>query len=69
MTQALQAYGRAAGNAPLLYVTDEDITGLPAFSRDTLFAVRAPPSTMLEVPDPEALAETTQGLAGRKLYR
>ncbi len=39
-------------NRPRLFVTDEDVTGLPCFANDTLFAVKAPPGTTLEVPDP-----------------
>lgn len=41
------------------YVTFEDLRGLPKLTgvdRETLLAIRAPPGTSLEVPDPLSLA-------------
>jgi transcription factor E2F3 len=40
-------------NNARLFITDGDITALPCFANDTIFAVRAPQGTTLEVPDPE----------------
>ena len=53
-----------AANAARLYVTDEDIAKLPCTANDTVFAVKAPQGTTLEVPDPD------EGLAtGERRYR
>lgn len=52
-----QALGENPLNKPRLYVTEEDVTALPCFANDTLFAVKAPPGTTLEVPDPRELAD------------
>ncbi|KXZ54938.1 E2F1 protein [Gonium pectorale] len=48
-------------NKNRLYVTDEDVTALPAFASDTIFAVKAPPGTTLEVPDPREAADPRDG--------
>ena len=70
MSEALQALCRAPGNQPHLYVTDEDIVTLPCYERDTIFAVRAPPDAMLEVPDPFVeLASPTTGGGMKHKYR
>ncbi|GJQ15858.1 hypothetical protein GpartN1_g7649.t1 [Galdieria partita] len=37
----------------LAYVTVSDIRSIPSLQGDTLIAIRAPPGTELEVPDPE----------------
>ena len=34
------------------YVTEDDIASLPCFGNDSIFAVKAPRGTTLEVPDP-----------------
>eukprot|EP00775_Hariotina_reticulata_P013663 gene13662-13785_t len=53
MTQCIKAMTEAPANKPQFYVTDEDITSLPSFKNDTIFAVKAPAGTTLEVPEPE----------------
>lgn len=54
LSDALRAMTEHQHNKARLYVTDSDITSLPCFANDTIFAVRAPQGTTLEVPDPEA---------------
>lgn len=53
-----------AANSARLYVTDEDIARLPCTANDTVFAVKAPQGTTLEVPDPDDGLET-----GQRRYR
>ena len=53
-----------AANSACLYVTDEDIAKLPCTANDTVFAVKAPQGTTLEVPDPDDGLET-----GQRRYR
>lgn len=36
-----------------IYLTEDDIKGLPCFQNETLSAIKAPPGTTLEVPDPD----------------
>eukprot|EP00245_Coleochaete_scutata_P005369 TRINITY_DN1884_c0_g2_i2.p1 TRINITY_DN1884_c0_g2~~TRINITY_DN1884_c0_g2_i2.p1 ORF type:complete len:328 (+),score=69.62 TRINITY_DN1884_c0_g2_i2:170-1153(+) len=43
-----------------LYVTEEDIKGLPCFLNETLIAIKAPHGTTLEVPDPDEGVEYPQ---------
>lgn len=54
MSSALQLLADDQLNRSLLYVTNDDITALPCFAPDTLFAVKAPDAenTTMEVPDP-----------------
>lgn len=40
-------------NSKMAYVTHEDIRSLPCFADQTLIAIKAPPGTTLEVPDPD----------------
>ncbi|EFJ50317.1 E2F transcription factor family [Volvox carteri f. nagariensis] len=61
MTGAIQALSDNPLNKPRLYVTDEDVTSLPCFANDTIFAVKAPPGTTLEVPDPREAADPRDG--------
>jgi hypothetical protein len=42
VTDSLKAMAEDPMNKSLLFVTDDDITGLPCFDKDTLFAVKAP---------------------------
>ncbi|PPD68252.1 hypothetical protein GOBAR_DD34865 [Gossypium barbadense] len=39
--------------ALLLFVTEEDIKGIPCFQNESLIAIKAPHGTTLEVPDPD----------------
>jgi hypothetical protein len=48
--------GDDPANRESLFVADSDITSLPCFAADTLFAVKAPPGTTLEVGDPGAIS-------------
>ncbi|CAM0904710.1 unnamed protein product [Alopecurus aequalis] len=43
-------------NQRWLYLTEDDIKGLPCFKNQTLIAIKAPHGTMLEVPDPDEQA-------------
>ncbi|XXG88517.1 hypothetical protein AAC387_Pa12g0711 [Persea americana] len=47
-------------NQKWLYVTEEDIKGLPCFQNETLIAIKAPHGTTLEVPDPDEAADYPQ---------
>lgn len=65
MGEAIKSMSDNPLNSDKLYVTDDDITSLPVFSADTIFAVKAPPGTTLEVPDPEEAAS----IPGQRRYR
>nr|GMD12688.1 Transcription factor E2FB [Ipomoea batatas] len=43
-----------------LFVTEEDIKGLPCFQNETLLAIKAPHGTTLEVPDPDEAVDYPQ---------
>ncbi|GAB2233955.1 hypothetical protein Droror1_Dr00003185 [Drosera rotundifolia] len=43
-----------------LFVTEEDIKGLPCFQNETLIAIKAPHGTTLEVPDPDEAVDEQQ---------
>lgn len=43
-----------------LYVTEDDIKGLPSFQNETLIAIKAPHGTTLEVPDPDEIGDYPQ---------
>ncbi|KAF9597758.1 hypothetical protein IFM89_021512 [Coptis chinensis] len=43
-----------------LFVTEEDIKGLPCFQNETLIAIKAPHGTTLEVPDPDEVSDYPQ---------
>ncbi len=53
MQEMLRELGEHRENADLAYITHEDILSLPSFSGETLIAIKAPPGTTLEVPDPD----------------
>ncbi|GIL85466.1 hypothetical protein Vretimale_10605 [Volvox reticuliferus] len=61
MSTAIQTLSDNPINKPRLYVTDEDVTSLPCFANDTIFAVKAPPGTTLEVPDPREAGDPRDG--------
>lgn len=64
LEDSIKAMTEDESNAARLYVTDEDIAKLPCTANDTVFAVKAPQGTTLEVPDPD------EGLAnGERRYR
>ncbi|CAN6577319.1 unnamed protein product [Malus baccata var. baccata] len=43
-----------------LFVTEDDIKGLPCFHNETLIAIKAPHGTTLEVPDPDEAVDYLQ---------
>ncbi|RXH76375.1 hypothetical protein DVH24_019263 [Malus domestica] len=43
-----------------LFVTEDDIKGLPCFHNETLIAIKAPHGTTLEVPDPDEAVDYPQ---------
>lgn len=43
-----------------MYVTEDDIKGLPSFQNETLIAIKAPHGTTLEVPDPDEAGDYLQ---------
>ncbi|URD88204.1 hypothetical protein MUK42_30777 [Musa troglodytarum] len=43
-----------------LFVTEDDIKGLPCFQNETLIAIKAPHGTTLEVPDPDEASGKTK---------
>ncbi|KAF6175995.1 hypothetical protein GIB67_032618 [Kingdonia uniflora] len=47
-------------NQKWLFVTEEDIKGLPCFQSETLIAIKAPHGTTLEVPDPDEVVDYPQ---------
>ncbi|KAM0853970.1 hypothetical protein ACQ4PT_050723 [Festuca glaucescens] len=47
-------------NQRWLYLTEDDIKGLPCFKNKTLIAIKAPHGTMLEVPDPDEAGDYIQ---------
>lgn len=64
LEDSIKAMTEDAANAARLYVTNEDIASLPCTANETVFAVKAPQGTTLEVPDPD------EGLAsGQRRYR
>ncbi|MCI04203.1 transcription factor E2FA, partial [Trifolium medium] len=53
MQEKLRSLSEDENNQKFLFVTEEDIKGLPCFQNETLIAIKAPHGTTLEVPDPE----------------
>ncbi|KAL6976457.1 E2F transcription factor 3 [Sarracenia purpurea var. burkii] len=53
MQERLRELSENENNQRLLFVTEEDIKGLPCFQNETLIAIKAPHGTTLEVPDPD----------------
>ncbi|XP_023735360.1 transcription factor E2FA isoform X2 [Lactuca sativa] len=47
-------------NQKWLFVTEDDIKGLPCFQNETLIAIKAPHGTTLEVPDPDEAVDYPQ---------
>ncbi len=50
-------------NSRLAYVSYQDIRSIKSFEEQTVIAIKAPPETLLEVPDP------TQVITTRMLYQ
>ncbi|GLT90086.1 hypothetical protein SLE2022_080380 [Rubroshorea leprosula] len=53
MQERLRELSVDEDNQKWLFVTEEDIKGVPCFQNETLIAVKAPHGTTLEVPDPD----------------
>ncbi|KAK8542120.1 hypothetical protein V6N13_137311 [Hibiscus sabdariffa] len=53
MQERLRDLSENENNQRWLFVTEEDIKGLPFFQNETLIAIKAPHGTTLEVPDPD----------------
>lgn len=60
MQERLRNLSEKENNQKCLFVTEEDIKGLPCFQNQTLIAIKAPHGTTLEVPDPEEAVDYPQ---------
>ncbi|WOK97330.1 transcription factor E2FB [Canna indica] len=60
MRERLRELTEDEGNQKWLFVTEDDIKGLPCFQNETLIAIKAPHGTTLEVPDPDEAGEYLQ---------
>ncbi|XAR69810.1 hypothetical protein NMG60_11001535 [Bertholletia excelsa] len=60
MQERLRDLTEDENNAKWLFVTEEDIKGLPCFQNETLLAIKAPHGTTLEVPDPDEAIDYPQ---------
>ncbi|KAL6196217.1 hypothetical protein ACLB2K_031832 [Fragaria x ananassa] len=60
MQEKLSNLSEEESNKKWLFVTEEDIKGLPCFQNETLIAIKAPHGTTLEVPDPEEAVDYPQ---------
>ncbi|GKV31897.1 hypothetical protein SLEP1_g40554 [Rubroshorea leprosula] len=60
MQERLTELSEDENNQRWLFVTEEDIKGLPCFRNQTLIAIKAPHGTTLEVPDPDEAADYPQ---------
>ncbi|XP_043698309.1 transcription factor E2FA-like [Telopea speciosissima] len=60
MQESLRDLSEDENNQKWLFVTEEDIKGLPCFQNETLIAIKAPHGTTLEVPDPDEAVDYPQ---------
>ncbi|KAJ1696268.1 hypothetical protein LUZ63_004780 [Rhynchospora breviuscula] len=60
MRERLREFTEDEDNQKWLYVTEDDIKGLPCFQNETLIAIKAPHGTTLEVPDPDEAGDYLQ---------
>ncbi|XP_042421917.1 transcription factor E2FB-like [Zingiber officinale] len=60
MRERLRELTEEESNQKWLFVTEDDIKGLPCFQNETLIAIKAPHGTTLEVPDPDEAGEYLQ---------
>ncbi|XP_020111381.1 transcription factor E2FA-like isoform X2 [Ananas comosus] len=60
MREKLRELTEDDNNQKWLYVTEDDIKGLPCFQNETLIAIKAPHGTTLEVPDPDEAGDYLQ---------
>ncbi|XP_073017609.1 transcription factor E2FA-like [Primulina eburnea] len=60
MQEKLRCLSEDEHNQKWLFVTEDDIKGLPCFQNETLIAIKAPHGTTLEVPDPDEAVDYPQ---------
>ncbi|KAE8786047.1 Transcription factor E2FA [Hordeum vulgare] len=60
MQEKVRELTEEENNKRWLYLTEDDIKGLPCFQNETLIAIKAPHGTTLEVPDPDEAGDYTQ---------
>ncbi|KAK4255285.1 hypothetical protein QN277_008300 [Acacia crassicarpa] len=60
MQERLRKLSEDENNQKWLFVTEDDIKGLPCFMNETLIAIKAPHGTTLEVPDPDEAVDYLQ---------
>ncbi|KZV48983.1 hypothetical protein F511_09579 [Dorcoceras hygrometricum] len=60
MQEKLRRLSENVHNQKWLFVTEDDIKGLPCFQNETLIAIKAPHGTTLEVPDPDEAVDYPQ---------
>ncbi|KAM1394140.1 transcription factor E2FB-like isoform X1 [Malus sylvestris] len=60
MQERLRDLSDNESNKKWLFVTEEDIKGLPCLQNETLIAIKAPHGTTLEVPDPDEAVDYPQ---------
>ncbi|XP_047068581.1 transcription factor E2FA-like isoform X2 [Lolium rigidum] len=60
MQEKVKELTEEESNQRWLYLTEDDIKGLPCFKDKTLIAIKAPHGTMLEVPDPDEAGDYIQ---------
>ncbi|KAL6650638.1 hypothetical protein ACP70R_009563 [Stipagrostis hirtigluma subsp. patula] len=60
MREKLQEFTEDESNQRWLYLTEDDIKGLPCFQNQTLIAIKAPHGTCVEVPDPDVAGNFIQ---------
>ncbi|KAF7805743.1 transcription factor E2FB-like [Senna tora] len=60
MQERLRDLSEEENNQKWLFVTEDDIKGLPCFQNETLIAIKAPHGTTLEVPDPDEAVDYPQ---------
>ncbi|KAJ0619700.1 transcription factor E2FA isoform X2 [Helianthus annuus] len=60
MQERMRDMSEDNSNQKWLFVTEDDIKGLPCFQNETLIAIKAPHGTTLEVPDPDEAVDYPQ---------
>ncbi|PWA82023.1 winged helix-turn-helix DNA-binding domain-containing protein [Artemisia annua] len=60
MQEKMRDMSEDNANQKWLFVTEDDIKGLPCFQNETLIAIKAPHGTTLEVPDPDEAVDYPQ---------
>ncbi|GMH12180.1 hypothetical protein Nepgr_014021 [Nepenthes gracilis] len=60
MQERLRELSEDENNQKWLFVTEDDIKGLPCFQNETLIVIKAPHGTTLEVPDPNDAVDYSQ---------